>query len=68
MCERNEFSFVVGFIFPRQQQGHTTYRKNNNLETFAGIGINGFITKEIDKKYYIKAKKKDPGSCLEIVC
>ena len=24
---------------------HTTYRKNNNLETFAGMGLNGFQIK-----------------------
>ena len=46
---------------------HTTYRKNNNHEKCAGIGLNGFISKNINEKYYIKVKK-EPGSRLEVAC
>ena len=28
---------------------HTTYRKNNNLEKCAGIGLYGFISKKINE-------------------
>ena len=37
---------------------HSTYRKNNNHEKCAGIGLNGFISRKINKKYYITEKKK----------
>ena len=42
---------------------HTTYKQNNNHEKCAGIGLNGFIFKWINKKYYIN-EKKNPGSHL----
>jgi hypothetical protein len=38
--------------------GHTTYIKNNNHEKCAGIGLNGFIFKKMNKKYCINKKKK----------
>jgi hypothetical protein len=47
--------------------GHTTYRKNNNHEKCEGIGLNGFIFKQINKKYCIN-EKKDPGSRLGFAC
>ena len=39
-----------------------------SLEKCAGIGLNGFIFKKVNKKYYINEKKKDPGSRLGFVC
>ena len=49
------------------ERSHSTYRKNNNLEKCAGIGLNGFIPKKINTNYYIKVKKRswEPfRSCL----
>ena len=31
------------------ERSHTTCRKNNNLEKCAGLGLNGFISKKINK-------------------
>ena len=36
---------------------HSSYRKKNNHEKCAGIDFNGFISKKIDKNYFIKDKK-----------
>jgi hypothetical protein len=37
---------------------HSTYRKNDNHEKCAGIGLNGFISRKINRKYYVKEEKK----------
>ena len=42
---------------------HTTYRKNNNLEKCAGIGLNGFHIKWIIGSHF-NWKNENPGSPL----
>ena len=58
-------AYARAYMRTRVCHKHTIYRKNNNLEKCAGIGLDGFISKKINKNHYIKAKK-DPGSCLEV--
>ena len=43
---------------------HTTYRKNNNLEKWAGMGLNGFHIKLIIGTH-CNWKNQNPGSHLE---
>ena len=47
---------------------HSSYRRNNNHEKFVGMGLNCFLSKELDKNYNIKEKKKYPVSGLGFAC
>ena len=44
------------------ERSHTTYRKNNNLEKCAGLGLNGFIFKKIHTNKW----EEDPASSYEV--
>ena len=46
---------------------HTTYRKNNNLEKCAGMGLNGFHIKSIIGTH-CNWKNQNPGSPLGATC
>ena len=37
--------YVINLDVPH----HSAYRKNNNIEKYAGIGLNGFIFKNINE-------------------
>ena len=39
---------------------HSSYKQNNNPEKCAGMGLNGFISKKLNKDYYVN-EKKNPG-------
>ena len=49
----NEFEYKT--VAERSQ---TTYRKNNNLEKCAGIGLNGSLSKKVHTNYFIKVKNR----------
>ena len=58
------FDLTRGMLF----KYHTIYRKINNHKKCAGIGLDGFIFKKIDKKYCINEKKESLEGRLGCSC
>ena len=54
---RRYFNHNKVLLFSLHFKANSSYRQNNNHEKCAGMGLNGFLSKKLDKNHYIKEKK-----------